>query len=90
MRIVIDDEVTLIGIEDEELVMLKEGSIQYKTLDATTVVILVQKVDLLEADMNDTLLYLLHCHTNYIVNLEMYDYGRYKLNLQEVTRDDSI
>jgi len=84
MRIVINNEVTLTEIEDEELSMLKEGSIHYKVVDNTTIVILVQKVDLLEADMNDTLLYLLHWHTNCSVNLKMYDYGKYKLDLQEI------
>jgi hypothetical protein len=90
MRIVINNEVILTGIGEYELAVLKEGSIHYRAVDDTTVVVLAQKVDLLEADMNDTLLYLLHWHTNCSVNLKMYDYGRYTLDLQEVTRDDSI
>jgi hypothetical protein len=84
MRILIEKEVPLINVDSDVLEMLDEGNIHYRSEPDGTTTIVEQKVNLLEEDMNDTLLYILHWHTNCRVTLRMYCYGKYKLDLQEI------
>jgi len=84
MRILIEKEVPLINVDSDVLAMLAEGSIHYRVEPDGIITIIEQKVNLLEEDMNDTLLYVLHWHTNCRVTLQMYCYGKYKLDLQEI------
>ena len=81
MRIVINEEIVLTEMYQEDLDNFKKCSIFYDTY-GECFKIRAQKIDLNEEDMNKYLFEVLEQSASGVVNLEMYNVGRFTLSMR--------